>query len=211
MSITPSMRFKVLHRDGFKCVYCGKSAPDVELEVDHVIASSRGGPDHVSNLTTACWTCNRGKAARGLETPVVDRRSARQAAAAELGRAGGLKGGKRRAEILSPARRTEIAQQAAKSRWSKWTQTRVESPCSNQPMREALVRLGVWDHLAYAIACKHSDTEIVNAVACAIKTKANNVPAYTANCLLQGWKGLPVVTPSEHDIAKELLMKGQIK
>lgn len=38
-------------------------------------------------------------------------------AAVALGRRGGLKGGKARAESLSPARRKEIAQKAAKERW----------------------------------------------------------------------------------------------
>lgn len=42
-----------------------------------------------------------------------------RAAAAELGRRGGLKGGKARSEKLSPERRAEIARKAALSRWSK--------------------------------------------------------------------------------------------
>ncbi len=36
-----------------------------------------------------------------------------------LGRLGGLKGGKARAEKLSPERRTEIAKKAALARWGK--------------------------------------------------------------------------------------------
>lgn len=40
-------------------------------------------------------------------------------AAVALGRLGGLKGGKARAEKLSANKRKEIAQKAAKSRWSK--------------------------------------------------------------------------------------------
>ncbi len=38
---------------------------------------------------------------------------------AEMGRAGGLKGGATRAASLSPARRREIAQKAAATRWAK--------------------------------------------------------------------------------------------
>jgi hypothetical protein len=38
-------------------------------------------------------------------------------AAVELGRLGGLKGGKARAEKLSPKKRSEIAKKAASSRW----------------------------------------------------------------------------------------------
>lgn len=41
----------------------------------------------------------------------------KNAAAVELGRMGGLKGGKARAEKLSPERRAEIARKAAAARW----------------------------------------------------------------------------------------------
>lgn len=40
-------------------------------------------------------------------------------AAQELGRLGGLKGGKARASKLSPEQRAEIAQLAAQARWKK--------------------------------------------------------------------------------------------
>jgi hypothetical protein len=40
-------------------------------------------------------------------------------AAVELGRKGGLKGGKARAANLSPERRAQIARDAAAKRWSK--------------------------------------------------------------------------------------------
>jgi hypothetical protein len=40
-------------------------------------------------------------------------------AAVELGRRGGLKGGRARAEKLSPKRRSEIARGAAEKRWEK--------------------------------------------------------------------------------------------
>lgn len=39
--------------------------------------------------------------------------------AVALGRLGGLKGGKARANKLTPEQRKEIAQQAAKARWNK--------------------------------------------------------------------------------------------
>lgn len=44
---------------------------------------------------------------------------AKNPAAVELGRLGGLKGGKARAEKLSPEERSEIAKQAAAARWAK--------------------------------------------------------------------------------------------
>ncbi|CAN5902751.1 hypothetical protein BH23GEM7_BH23GEM7_15210 [soil metagenome] len=44
---------------------------------------------------------------------------AKNPAAVELGRLGGLKGGKARAEALSKKRRSEIARKAARARWKK--------------------------------------------------------------------------------------------
>ncbi len=45
--------------------------------------------------------------------------SGKNPAAVALGRLGGLKGGKARAEKLSPKKRKEIARKAAISRWNK--------------------------------------------------------------------------------------------
>ena len=57
------LRFRVLARDNFRCVYCGRSARDdgVVLEVDHVYPKSKGGKDTMDNLVTACRDCNQGK------------------------------------------------------------------------------------------------------------------------------------------------------
>lgn len=43
----------------------------------------------------------------------------KSAAAVSLGRLGGLKGGRARADKLTPDQRREIAQRAAKQRWAK--------------------------------------------------------------------------------------------
>lgn len=61
MSLKPMQRFKVLSRDRFTCAYCGRSAPAVELVVDHIIPKSHGGTDRYDNLTAACFECNAGK------------------------------------------------------------------------------------------------------------------------------------------------------
>jgi hypothetical protein len=66
VALKRSFRFQILRRDNFTCRYCGRSAPDVVLEVDHVIPRSRGGKDHASNLVTACFDCNQGKSATEL-------------------------------------------------------------------------------------------------------------------------------------------------
>lgn len=61
MSVKRSVRIRVLERDGFKCRYCGRQAPQVVLEIDHVLPRSQGGRDSFDNLVTACFDCNRGK------------------------------------------------------------------------------------------------------------------------------------------------------
>jgi len=61
-----SLRFKVFRRDSFCCQYCGRSAPNVELHVDHVVAWASGGKTEIENLRTACSDCNLGKGAREL-------------------------------------------------------------------------------------------------------------------------------------------------
>lgn len=59
--IGKKLRFEIFKRDSFKCQYCGKSAPDVILEVDHIVPVSKGGDNDSSNLITSCRDCNRGK------------------------------------------------------------------------------------------------------------------------------------------------------
>jgi hypothetical protein len=51
--------------------------------------------------------------------PLPDRDAGKNPAAVALGKLGGAKGGKARAEALSPAKRKEIARTAAAARWSK--------------------------------------------------------------------------------------------
>lgn len=53
------------------------------------------------------------------EQPPKEEERPKNPAAVELGRFGGLKGGKARAAKLSPKKRVEIARQAAKVRWTK--------------------------------------------------------------------------------------------
>jgi hypothetical protein len=55
----------------------------------------------------------------GPSRRALDSRVPKNPAAVELGRLGGLKGGKARAASLSPERKTEIARKAAAARWAK--------------------------------------------------------------------------------------------
>lgn len=65
----PSRRFALLRRDNFTCRYCGRSAPAVELHVDHARAKANGGEDADHNLVTACIDCNLGKGGSDAEPP----------------------------------------------------------------------------------------------------------------------------------------------
>jgi len=57
--------------------------------------------------------------ATGEKEPATDRDDGKDPAAVELGRRGGLRGGKARAEKLSARKRSEIAKKAAQARWGK--------------------------------------------------------------------------------------------
>ena len=66
LPVSPKMRFEILKRDNFTCQYCGRKAPEVVLEVDHIEPYSRTKDNHVENLITACKECNRGKRAKEI-------------------------------------------------------------------------------------------------------------------------------------------------
>lgn len=65
-NLTKKIRFEIFKRDSFKCQYCGQEAPDVILEVDHIIPVSKGGENELMNLITSCFDCNRGKGKRKI-------------------------------------------------------------------------------------------------------------------------------------------------
>ncbi len=65
--LSKSVRFEVFKRDSFTCQYCGRTAPDVILEVDHIVPVAKGGTDEILNLVTSCRECNRGKSAKTLD------------------------------------------------------------------------------------------------------------------------------------------------
>ena len=64
--LSKKMRFEVFKRDKFTCQYCGRTAPDVILEVDHIKPVAEGGTNDLINLVTSCKDCNRGKGKREL-------------------------------------------------------------------------------------------------------------------------------------------------
>ena len=62
--VSDKLRYRVLARDQFKCVLCGRSPanePGVKLHVDHVVPFSKGGSTVFENLRSTCNHCNWGK------------------------------------------------------------------------------------------------------------------------------------------------------
>jgi hypothetical protein len=126
MSISKRLRYEILRRDNHACRYCGMSAPDVKLTVDHVVPVALGGTDKPSNLVTACEPCNSGKSATPADSPIVDdvaadalRWARALAQAAELSRAN-LKTRMRRRAIFRD------------SMWGEWSYT--SGPLQGKPV-----------------------------------------------------------------------------
>lgn len=60
-AISKRTRFEVFKRDKFTCQYCGRSAPAIVLQVDHIQPCAKDGDSDILNLVTACQDCNTGK------------------------------------------------------------------------------------------------------------------------------------------------------
>ncbi|PIV52673.1 MAG: hypothetical protein COY53_03540 [Elusimicrobia bacterium CG_4_10_14_0_8_um_filter_37_32] len=63
------VRLKVIQRDGFRCVVCGKSpaiTTGVVLHIDHKLPIAKGGTTSFENLQTLCRECNLGKSDKTL-------------------------------------------------------------------------------------------------------------------------------------------------
>lgn len=71
MAVSKRLRYEILRRDNHTCRYCGASAPDVPLRVDHVTPVALGGTDTPDNLVTSCEPCNSGKSSATVDSTVV--------------------------------------------------------------------------------------------------------------------------------------------
>lgn len=71
MAVSKRLRYEILRRDSHTCRYCGASAPDVPLRVDHVTPVALGGTDEPSNLVTSCEPCNSGKSSAAPDATLV--------------------------------------------------------------------------------------------------------------------------------------------
>ena len=77
-NIGAKLRFEVFKRDSFRCQYCGRSAPQVLLHVDHIEPVAEGGTNDITNLVTACSECNLGKGAGRLSDDAAIRKEKQQ-------------------------------------------------------------------------------------------------------------------------------------
>lgn len=71
MAVSKRLRFEILRRDNNACRYCGATAPEVKLTVDHVIPTALGGSDEPANLVACCAGCNSGKSSSSPDAPTV--------------------------------------------------------------------------------------------------------------------------------------------
>lgn len=71
MAVSKRLRYEVLRRDNSTCQYCGRTAPEVKLTIDHVVPEALGGRDEPSNLVTACEPCNSGKTSASPDATLV--------------------------------------------------------------------------------------------------------------------------------------------
>lgn len=55
--IEQGLSWKVYHRDGYRCRYCGKQG--IPMTVDHLVLWEDGGPSIEKNLLAACRKCNK--------------------------------------------------------------------------------------------------------------------------------------------------------
>lgn len=114
MAVSKRLRYEVMKRDGHMCRYCGRTAPEVKLTIDHVVPTTLGGSDDPDNLVTACADCNSGKSSSNPDAPLVANvaddalrwAQAQQLAAQQL--------------LADMARRRETCQRF-KVEWDQWT------------------------------------------------------------------------------------------
>ena len=64
---SPANRKHLYGEQGGDCTGCGEHFQMRNLTVDHIIATSKGGTDHIDNLQLLCGHCNSVKGDRGME------------------------------------------------------------------------------------------------------------------------------------------------
>ncbi len=54
----PQKLHALITRDGKACWFCFQELEDSEITIEHLVARSSGGPNHLDNLVIACEPCN---------------------------------------------------------------------------------------------------------------------------------------------------------
>ena len=64
---SPANKTKLYGDQGGDCAGCEEHFLPQNLTIDHIIASTSGGTDHIDNLQLLCGNCNSIKGNRGME------------------------------------------------------------------------------------------------------------------------------------------------
>lgn len=113
MAVSTRLRYEILRRDNHTCQYCGRTAPEVKLTVDHVVPKALGGSDDPSNLLTACSECNGGKSSSNPDAPLV---AAADQRAAQWGQAMEIAVARRQSELANERERVA----SFDANWRRW-------------------------------------------------------------------------------------------
>lgn len=54
----PKIKAALIERDGYACFYCTTKLPAEDLTLEHFIARTHNGPNHMANYVLACEACN---------------------------------------------------------------------------------------------------------------------------------------------------------
>lgn len=71
MAVSKRLRYEILRRDNHTCRYCGATAAEAKLTIDHVTPEALGGTDTPDNLVAACADCNSGKTSSTPDATLV--------------------------------------------------------------------------------------------------------------------------------------------
>lgn len=156
MAVSKRLRYEILRRDNHACRYCGAAAPDVKLNVDHVIPTSLGGSDKPENLVAACADCNGGKTSSlpdAMPVADVDQEDFRRAAELKQAQTQELSDHLYRGGYPPQWGPREIEQHAAEGAWTyAWSVAGHGSEPSQEQYTEFLVRSAALFEVGHSVA-----------------------------------------------------------
>ncbi|KYK80871.1 hypothetical protein SC936_05715 [Aggregatibacter actinomycetemcomitans serotype e str. SC936] len=66
-AFSKSKRLLVADKCNWHCAYCGEKLSKETMVIDHIVAKSNGGSNHIDNLFPSCRKCNSSKGVKTLE------------------------------------------------------------------------------------------------------------------------------------------------